>query len=261
VVVTMPVLVLPRGVPGVNDFEMAGARRTLEPGAADAADAADAVVALVVPSVTRLVQAAWLRSLRRLPRLPFADWLEQELTTGSGAPEWSYGRAAARWADAIGSGRLHVVAGEDPAATEETLFRIAGAPVRLRGRRRRLEWAEVATVERLAGELTDLGLTGRNAVQLLDGAVHALETSQPPAEGPITGSRLSAQQEHRLLELSEAMLAATDASGATVHGDRSALLWRAITGSTDDTVALDSAVVLSVGVLDRVVAWGTEEAR
>lgn len=245
-------LVLPRERPGVNDFQATPVARTV-----DAADGGAPVV-LVVPSVTRLVQAAWLRSLRGRPRRGFATWLDRELSTTPEEPEWGYDRDVVGWVHRAGAGRVHVVAGEDAAAVESVLGGIAGEPVSVRAWRRRLAWPEVAGLERLVDQLAALELTGRNATELVRGSIRALVDSAPP-DDPGESSPLTAQQEHLLKEQSESMLTSVVASGARLHGDRSALLWRAATGRFDEPMALESAVRLSLGVLDRVAAWGAEE--
>jgi hypothetical protein len=50
-----------------------------------------------------------------------------------------------------------------------------------------------------------------------------------------------------------------DATGVSVTGDRSLLQWTAGAGSDDGLVALSAAVDLSIGTLERVASWGSEE--
>lgn len=205
-------------------------------------------VVLVVPSLLRLLQAGWLASLRRRPWSTFGDWLRQALADDAGdardagRPEWRYDRVVAGWVDAVGRGRVHLVAGEDPAA-------------------RTLSRAEVATVEALVAELDELGLTGRNAVDLLQGGIEKL-LHAPPVPGAEPGSSgLPADLEQRLAETADAMLAAVDTARVSVAGDRSALLWPTGAGRGDDLVALSAAVDLSIGALERVASWGAPKER
>jgi hypothetical protein len=65
--------------------------------------------------------------------------------------------------------------------------------------------------------------------------------------------------EQRLTETADAMLAAVDATGVSVTGDRSLLRLTAGAGTEDDLVALSAAVDLSIGTLERVASWGSEE--
>jgi hypothetical protein len=231
----------------VPDRRLVLALADLDPQAAGPRDLddPDISVVLVVPSLPRLLQAGWLASLRRRPWSTFEDWLRQALTddTPDTRPGWRYDRAVAGWADAVGPGRVQLVAGDDPAATP------GGRP---------LTWAEVATVDALRAELEALGLTGRNAADLLQGAVEKLVRGLGPdaAPGP---APLSSDLEQRLVEAADAMLASVDETGVTVTGDRSLLRWTAEAGRGDDLVALSAAVDLSIGALERVASWGPKE--
>lgn len=251
----MPVLVLPREVPGANAFRSPGVARSL------VAVDDDAVIVLVVPSFARVLQAAWLRSLHQRPKQQFVGWLEHALGTRRDTAAWRYDRTFAAWVAEVGPERTHLVAGEDPAEVQALLTGIAGRAVPVRSWSRRLTWAEVAAVGRLAEELTDLQLTGRNATDLLTASARALVSSAQPGSEDAAGSPLTAELEHRLLDLSGSMARSVEDSGAAIHGDATALRWRASTGRPDDAVPIASAVRLSLGVLDRVATWdaGTRE--
>ncbi len=252
----MPVrrLVLPREVAGVNAFELSGPRARV--GTADPADPAQLVV-LVVPSPTRLLQAGWLASLRRRSWSRFADWLPGALEDPEA--DWRYDRLVARWAGSVGADRVHVVAGEDPDTVGTVLTGLAGEPASVAAWTRTLSGTEVAAVDALVAELRKLGLGGRNAADLLDGAVEAM--LRTPAAGG-TGPAVDAVPEgvwERLAAETGRMLAAVEASGAGLHGDRSALRTPGTGAAAGDRVALDAAVALSVGALDRVVGWAASE--
>ena len=199
-------------------------------------------VVLAVPSLVRLVQAAWVTSLRS-SWVPFADWLTGELSDESASgPAWRYDRVVAAWVEAVGAERVQVAAGED--GTPEPAGRV-------------LTGAEVATVEALVAELEALGLTGRNAVDLLQGAVDTV-VHGPTDPGGSDGAGVDVQPDlsARMAATAEAMLATVESSGATVAGDRAALLWPGVTSEQgDELVALSAAVDLSIGALERVASW------
>ena len=218
----------------------------VRPGAV--ADAGRSVV-LAVPSVVRLVQAAWLASLRRRPWATFEDWLTRELSdeSGSGAA-WRYDRVVAAWVETLGAERVQVTVGE------------GGTP---QPAGRSLTGAEVATVEVLVAELEDLGLTGRNATGLLQGAVDKIVHGRTELAGT-DGAQLGVRPDlsARMAATAEAMLAEVEAAGVMVAGDRTALLWPEGTPEPGgDLVALSTAVDLSIGALERVAAWAGSGSR
>jgi hypothetical protein len=244
-------LVLPREVAGVNAFEVTGPDAQT---GVDAPTGPEDVVVLAVPSPARLLQAGWLDALRRRSWSPFTDWASGALDDP--AAEWRYDRLVARWVGSAGADRVHLVAGESPVAVEAALGEIAGEPVTVTGSTRTLTGAEVAAVEALVSELEELGLRGRNAAHLLDGAVVGLVRSPAP------GTRLPAdavpeEVRARLADESARMLAVVEASGVHVHGDRSALGVFAAEAPAEPVVGLDAAVALSVGALERVTTWAS----
>ncbi len=245
----MPVrrLVLPREVAGVNAFEPSGRHA----GTTAATEPTDLVV-LVVPSLARVLQAGWLDALRRRSWSRFADWLTGTLDdAGAG---WRYDRLVARWAASVGPDRVHVVAGESPEAVGAVLTELAGEPVTPVGWTRTLTGAEVVAVEALVTELEELGLDGRNAADLLDGAVAAMtRTGAVAGTGPPAGAVPEGRRQ-RLATEADRMIAAVEGTGVHVHGDRSALLAPAAPAA-GDRVGLDAAVALSVGALERVATW------
>ncbi|MGN6575057.1 MAG: hypothetical protein ACTHKG_05165, partial [Nocardioides sp.] len=152
----------------MNAFELSGPQSPAPPAPAGPTD----LVVLVVPSPARLLQAGWLDALRRRSWSRFADWLSGALDDPEAG--WRYDRLVARWAGEVGADRVHVVAGESPEAVGAALSELAGEPLTPVGRPRTLTSAEVAAVESLVGELEELGLDGRNAADMLDGAVAAM---------------------------------------------------------------------------------------
>lgn len=205
-------------------------------------------VVLVVPSLVRLVQSAWLASLRSRPWAGFEDWLAGELSDESGnGPAWRYDRVVTAWAEAVGAERVQVAAGDD--RTPEPACR-------------RLTGAEVATVEALVAELEDLGLTGRNAADLLQGAVDkVVHDPTDPGEAADPALAVPPELSARMAATAETMLATVEETGVMITGDRSALLWPGATPEEGgDLVALSAAVDLSIGALERVAAWATPEA-
>lgn len=210
------------------------------------ADPAGSVV-LVVPSLVRLLQAAWLASLRRRPWATFEDWLTSELADEAGTgPEWRYDRVVAAWAEAVGAERVQLVVGDDRTPEPAT---------------RSLTGAEVATVEALVAELEDLGLTGRNAVDLLQGAV-ATVLHGPADPHAVPGHGVRLELSARTAATAETMLANVEAAGVAVAGDRSALLWpTAGPEQGEGLVGLSAAVDLSIGALERVASWAGSGSR
>ena len=204
-------------------------------------------VVLVVPSLVRLVQAAWLASLRRRPWSTFEGWLQRALTEGSGTgPEWRYDRVVTAWVGAVGAERVELAVGED---------RTSDAAARS------LTAAEVAALEALVAELDELDLTGRNAADLVQGAI-AKVVHGPPDPDAVRGPGVRPELSARMAASAEAMLATVDRTGVTVLGDRSALLWPAATPERGDgLVSLSAAVDLSIGALERVAAWATPGER
>jgi hypothetical protein len=241
-------LVLPREVAGVNAVEVSGPLAPAPTGPGD-------LVVLVVPSALRLVQAGWLDTLRRRSWSRFADWLAGALEDPEGA--WRWDRLATRWAGEVGANRVHVVAGEAPAAVVETLTGLAGEPVSVAGWTRTLTGAEVAAVETLLAELEELGLDGRNAADLLDGAVAAMVRTPAVGGAAPAADAVPEQGQVRLAAETERMLTALEASGIEVHGDRTALTTAPPVSRAEDRVALGAAVALSVGALDRGSHWAT----
>jgi hypothetical protein len=243
-------LVLPREVVGVNAFDAPGTQTSVSRAPTGPGDPADLVV-LVVPSPARLLQAGWIDALHRRSWSRFADWLPAALDDPEAG--WRYDRLVARWAGSVGADRVHVVAGDDPAAAGAVLSELAGEPVTPLGWTRTLSGAEVVAVEALVAELEELGLDGRNAADMLDGAVAGMVRT--PAVGG-TGPAADAVPEgarERVAAEADRMLVAVDASGVHLHGDRSALQGSG-TG-VGERVGLDAAVALSVGALERVATW------
>lgn len=115
-------------------------------------------------------------------------------------------------------------------------------------------------VEALLAELDELGLTGRNAADLLQGGVAALlpgADSHAADPGP---GRLPEDLDQQLAARAEEMLALVDAAGVVVEGDRAALLWDSGSGGAAGPVGLPAAVDLALGTLERVASWsGTQE--
>ena len=107
-------------------------------------------------------------------------------------------------------------------------------------------------------DLGELGLHGRNAADLLDGAVAAMAGtpavvgSRPPADA------VPEEWRERLAVEADRMLAAVDAAGVHLHGDATALQVPA-PRAAEERVALEAAVALSVGALERVATWRSEE--
>jgi hypothetical protein len=241
-------LVLPREVAGVNAVEVSGPLASAPTGPGD-------VVVLVVPSTARVVQAGWLQALRRRSWSRFADWLPGALEDPEGS--WRWDRLAARWAGEVGADRVHVVAGDAPDAAAETLTVLAGEPVSVSGWARTLIGAEVAAVESLVAELEELGLGGRNAADLLDGAVAAMVRT--PAVGGTAPAADAVPEQERVAAEAGRMLAALEESGIHVHGDRAALTTTAPAAGSAERVGLAAAVALSVGALERVTTWARAE--
>jgi hypothetical protein len=127
----------------------------------------------------------------------------------------------------------------------------------LQGWTRALSWAEVGTLEALLFELEDLGLTGRNASEMVDGGAEQLMRSGAPV--PLGLSPLLEALEGRLAALGTEMAAAVDAAGVRVSGDLSKLAWPTRGGEAVLTVGLAEAAELTMGMLERVTTWAREE--
>lgn len=242
--------VLPRDVTGAHAFTCTGCTHV---------DDGESPVVLVLPSLTQMLQAAWLEALRAGEWAPFDAWLEATLADRAPAsrPTWRYDLVLADWVRAAGAGRVRVVVGPGRSAATATLAAPSGGPMALEGWPRTLTWAEVAMVQSLVGELEELGLTGRNATEMVHGGGTTLMASTSGA--PVGQAPLSAALRDRLAAVAEEMAAALDASGVLVSGDRSALVRLDESDHSGSAVGLAEAAALASGVLERVSTWGDTE--
>jgi hypothetical protein len=209
------------------------------------------------------MQAGWLAALRAGKRSTFEGWLESavdEVERPPGGRTWRYDLVVAEYAGSVGADRVRVVVGEDPAAAAAVLADLSGTPARppvLEGWTRALSWAEIGTLEALLLELEELGLTGRNASEMVDGGAEQLMRSGTPV--PLGLSPLVEAQEGRLVELAAEMAAAVDATGVHVSGDLTKLTWPPRDGDGVRTVGVAEAAELAMGMLERVTTWAREE--
>ena len=253
-------LVLPRDVMGANDFSCSGGTH-VSLGDLEGDSASTAV--LVLPSLLHVMQAGWLAALRAGQWSTFEDWLTsavEDTRHEPGRPTWRYDLVVAEYAGTLGTDRVHVVVGEDPAAAAAFLADLSGAPVDrmvLEGWTRALSWAEVGTVEALLFELEDLGLTGRNAAEMVDGGAEHLMRSGTPV--PLGRSPLLESLEGRLAGSAAEMAAAVAAAGVPATGDLTRLAWPPHDGDAVPTVGLTEAAELAMGMLERVTTWAREE--
>ncbi|MGZ8744742.1 MAG: hypothetical protein ACXWXO_17640 [Nocardioides sp.] len=254
-------LVLPRDVMGANAFSCAGCTHG---SLADLEGDPASTAVLVLPSLLHLMQAGWLAALRAGEWFTFEGWLKSALDDAehepSSRPTWRYDRVVAAYAGTLGADRVRVVVGEDPAAAAAVLADLSGTPAQppvLAGWTRALSWAEVGTLEALLFELEDLGLTGRNASEMVDGGADQLMRSGTPV--PLGLSPLLEALEGRLVELAAEMAAAVDVAGVRVSGDLTKLAWPPREGDAVLTVGVAEAAELTMGMLERVTTWSPEE--
>lgn len=255
-------LLLPGDVAGGNAFTCPGAVHVrladLDRSRPSEVDDDGVPVVLVLPSLVQLLQAGWHDALGARGWATFGGWLAESLDESGRRPTWRYDAVVAAWADVVGPGRIHVVAGEDPVAASVTLARLRGTAEEATAARswtRALSWAEVRMVESLVAELESLELVGRNAADMVHGGVEQLRRSD--AVVPLGRSPLPAALADRVGAEGRAMLAALTSSGVHVVGDRAALGWPTDGGSAAGAVDLASAARLATGVLDRVAGWGS----
>lgn len=198
-------------------------------------------VHLVVPSAEHVLVTSWLASVRVGAWESFARWWER-VSAGDAEGLWRIDRQVLAWSAVAGSGHVRLVLGAD-----------GGADVH------RLSTEGVRLVELLMVELERVGLTGRNAADMLHGAACGLEggavaasRSAPPLSGPLV---------ERVTDWSTGTLDRVRAAGVPVEGDPTLLTWPVLEDAPEPAeVSVKTALDLAFGVLQRVRSWPGAEA-
>jgi hypothetical protein len=199
---------------------------------------------LVVPSAEHVLVSAWLGSVRDGAWEDFASWWDR-VSAGDDDGPWRIDRQVLSRAGAEGAARVRLVLGADGEDGTPHAGTLSAADVRL--------------VELLMAELESVGLTGRNAADLVHGAAEGLQAerrgrSAPPLPAPLVA---------RVATWGAGVLDAARAAGVEVVGDPALLDWPV--GAEDPEAAqvdVGTALDLAFGVLDRVRSWpGREAAR